>query len=65
MTLEKAKNKARLGWDFDTKLYQAARSALVQGACFGFWNYDHLEAFKLTEFVPLYLIVCKSQSRHQ
>ena len=54
MTLEKAENKARLGRDFDTKLYQAARSALVQGVCFGFWNYDHLEMFKLTEFVPLY-----------
>lgn len=54
MTLEKESNKKKLGKDFDIVLQKAGRNALVQGVCFGFWNFDHLEAFKLTEFVPLY-----------
>ena len=32
----------------------SCRDALVEGVSFGFWNYDHLESYKLTEFVPLY-----------
>ena len=52
--LENDSNKEKLGVAFDTKLQQAGRSALVQGVSFGFWNFDHLEVFKLTEFVPLY-----------
>lgn len=54
VTLEKEQNKARLGKDFDAVLQNAGRNALVQAVCFGFWNFDHLEIFKLTEFVPLY-----------
>lgn len=54
VTLENESTKAKLGPGFDTKLQQAGRSALVQGVSFGFWNFDHLEVFKLTEFVPLY-----------
>lgn len=54
VTLESESNKAKLGPGFDTKLQQAGRSALVQAVSFGFWNFDHLEVFKLTEFVPLY-----------
>lgn len=52
--LEQDSNKEKLGTAFDTKLQQAGRNALVQGVSFGFWNFDHLEVFKLTEFVPLY-----------
>lgn len=52
--LEQDSNKARLGANFDQRLQEAGRNALVQGVGFGFWNFDHLEAFKLTEFVPLY-----------
>lgn len=48
------KNKKHLGADFDAKLQQIGRAALVQGAAFGLWNLDKLEIFKLTEFVPLY-----------
>lgn len=44
----------RLGADFDTKLQQAGKKALVQGESFGFFNYDHMEVFGLMEFVPLY-----------
>lgn len=54
VTLEDEANKERLGRDFDTTLQRAGRNSLVQGVCFGFWNLDHLEVFKLTEFVPLY-----------
>ena len=54
VTLEDERNKARLGEDFDSILQQAGRHALVQGVSFGFWNLDHLEVFRLTEFVPLY-----------
>lgn len=54
VTLEDEANKARLGADFDIVLQRAGRNALVQGVCFGLWNLDHLEVFKLTEFVPIY-----------
>lgn len=54
VTLEDDANKAKLGKDIDQKLQKAGRNALVQGVAFGFWNFDHLEVFKLTEFVPLY-----------
>ena len=43
----------KLGADFDSKLQKAGRSALIQGVSFGFFNNDHIEVFKLTEFVPL------------
>ena len=44
----------KLGDDFDSKLQTLGHNALVQGVGFGFWNFDHLEVFKLTEFAPLY-----------
>lgn len=47
-------SKEKLGKNFDIKLQQLGRNALVGGVGFGFWNLDHLEIFKLTEFVPLY-----------
>ena len=54
VTLEKDANKKKLGKKFDQQLQRAGRDALVEGVSFGFWNYDHLESYKLTEFVPLY-----------
>lgn len=47
-------SKEKLGKNFDIKLQQLGRNALVGGVGFGFWNLDHLEVFKLIEFVPLY-----------
>lgn len=47
------KEKEKLGKRFDTILQLAGRSALLHGVSFGFWNYNHLEVFKFTEFVPL------------
>ena len=46
--------KAKLGERFDTRLQQLGRSALAHGVAFGFWNLDHLEIFRVTEFAPLY-----------
>lgn len=43
-----------LGDDFDAKLQKAGEAALVGGVSFGFFNLDHLEVFKVTEFAPLY-----------
>lgn len=54
VTLEDSKHKEALGQDFDNKLQNMGRNALVQGVSFGLWNLDHLDVFKLTEFVPLY-----------
>lgn len=50
------KNNAgdKLGSDFDIRLQQAGKAALVGGVSFGFWNLDHLEVFKATEYAPLY-----------
>ena len=54
VTLEQESNKKKLGQNFDVMLQKAGRNALVQAVCFCFWNWDHLEVYKLTEFVPLY-----------
>lgn len=54
VTLDKEANKEKLGKDFDRKLQDAATAAKNSGVSFGFWNYDHLEVFRLTEFAPLY-----------
>ena len=43
-----------LGGQFDIQLQKAGKNALIGGVAFGFWNLDHLEVFKVTEFVPLY-----------
>ena len=44
----------KLGNNFDIRLQKAGRAALLHGVSFLFWNYDHVEVFKLTEFVPLF-----------
>lgn len=43
----------KLGADFDIQLQKAGKAALVDGVSFGFWNFDHMEVFKVTEFAPL------------
>lgn len=43
-----------LGIDFDTALKDAGYKALIHGVSFGFWNFDKLYVFPLTEFVPLW-----------
>lgn len=54
VSLTEQSEKDKLGKDFDTRLQELGRNSLVDGVSFGFWNYDHLEVFRLTEFVPLW-----------
>lgn len=54
VSLANTENKDLLGVDFDTRLQELGRHALIDGVGFGFWNYDHLETFRLTEFAPLW-----------
>ena len=49
-----ASTEAKLGNDFDSRVQQLAHYALVDKVAFGFWNYDHLEVFRLKEFAPLW-----------
>lgn len=51
--LKNAENKKRLGRKFDNQIQDLARSALVGGVAYGFWNLDHLEVFTVLEFVPM------------
>lgn len=45
--------KDKLGKAFDREMMKAAKFALIGGVSFGFWNFDHIDIFKITEFVPL------------
>ena len=54
ITFKNEANKTKLGKDFEKQVQFCATAAKNGGVGFGFWNYDHLEVFKLTEFVPLY-----------
>lgn len=52
--LHQKETKRKLGNDFDNKLYFIAKYALIESVAFGFFNYDRVDFFRLTEFVPLY-----------
>ena len=54
VTFKTDANKTKLGKDFDKKVQDIATHAKNGGVAFGFWNFDHLECFDLTEFVPIY-----------
>ena len=54
VTFEQDSTNDRLGETFDLDIMEAATHALISGLSFGFWNLDHLQIFKLTEFAPLY-----------
>lgn len=54
VTFQSENTKNKLGADFDTRIYKAVKSSLIQGVSFGLYNLDHVEFYKLTEFVPLY-----------
>lgn len=49
-----AATSEKLGKDFDQEVMDALEYARIGGVSFGFWNLDHIDIFKLTEFVPLY-----------
>lgn len=50
----KGETADRLGKDFDTRLQEIGKAALIGGVAFGFFNLDHLEVFSVLEFAPLY-----------
>lgn len=54
ITLGDTDKEDTFGEDFDDKVQEWAREARIGGVAFGFWNLDHLDIFKLTEFKPLY-----------
>lgn len=54
ISLENDADKEKLGKDFDISLQELGRYALIDAVSFGFWNLDHLEAFRVKEFAPLY-----------
>lgn len=43
----------KLGKDFVNQVQKTARNAIVGAAGFGFWNYDHMDTFKMTEYAPI------------
>lgn len=54
VTFGKAETKNKLGLNFDESVQDALEYCRIAGTAFGFWNYDHLDIFSFTEFVPLY-----------
>ena len=50
----KSETKDALGKTFDEDMQDALEYARIAGASFVFFNMNHLNVFKLTEFVPLY-----------
>lgn len=46
--------KEALGQDFDTVLYDAGIYARIHRVSYLFWNLDHADLFKSTEFCPLF-----------
>lgn len=50
----KEDTKFRLGKDFDRKLATLAAEAKNGGVSFGLWNLNHVDAFTVREFSPLY-----------
>lgn len=54
VTWKDSKTADVLGNDFDFKLQEIARDALVGGVAFGFYDNGKMRAFDVTEFVPIY-----------
>ena len=52
--VKKDTTKEKLGNDFDTVLYKAGKYARIHKVSYVFWNYDHCDLFKMTEFMPLF-----------
>lgn len=54
VTFKNENTSKKLGDDFDTKIQKLGRMGLSGGVSFGFYNLDHIEAFSVLEFAPLY-----------
>ena len=59
IAFKKEETEGKLGRDFDNRITQLAKKAMVGGVSFGFWNHDHLEVFGFADtakdpgFAPL------------
>lgn len=51
---ENESTKTAIDENFDTKLYNACKTALTESVAFCFVNYDAVQYFGLSEFVPIY-----------
>ena len=54
LNLEDKAKKEQLGFDFDMRLVDMGRNALVDGVSFGFWDNGRLRVFNVLEFAPIY-----------
>lgn len=54
VTFEDEAIKDKLGFRFDSTLQKLGYAANIHGVAFGFWNFNKMQIFKLTEFAPLY-----------
>lgn len=54
VTWKNAETPKKMGEKFDISLQKIAKYALIGGTAFGFWNLNHMDVFKVTEFIPLY-----------
>lgn len=54
VTFNEKTTKEKLGVEFDFSVQDAGYDALMGGVSFGFWNFDHVEVFSLTEFKPFF-----------
>ena len=54
VTFNDPATKEKLGKKFDQVMIDLGHKAQKGAVSFGFWNNDHLEAFSMTEFKPLY-----------
>ena len=54
VTFKNEDTKKKLGKDFDKRMQDCATAACNGAAGFGFFNLDHVEVFKVAEFVPLW-----------
>lgn len=50
----KDETKDKLGKDFDQEIMDATEFARIGGVSFGFWNLDHVDVFRITEFCPIF-----------
>lgn len=48
-----SETEGKLGKNFVNQVQKIARNALVGAVGFGFWNYDHIDTFKITEYAPI------------
>ena len=54
ITWQEESTADKLGKTFDKQVQKAGKYALMGAVSFGFWNYDHLDVFAVTEYAPLY-----------